>query len=162
MLAGRSFSFPLFLSVFLTLSSDLFCLDSFVSTTLLCEKKGEEMSENEERWKGRKEGELEQERETAIHVLLDFFFFSFCWLPSPSPAILCQKREKEKSTNRSLSSRRSRSRVRAIEYYDEPRRSTTTRARSVSRRRISDVEIRHPRTSFVDERVVRRSVSRVR
>jgi len=57
---------------------------------------------------------------------------------------------------------RSRSRVRAIEYYEEPRRSTTTRERSVSRRRISDVEIRHPRGSFVDERTVRRSVSRVR
>ncbi|KAL6704136.1 hypothetical protein ACN47E_008696 [Coniothyrium glycines] len=49
---------------------------------------------------------------------------------------------------------------RVIEYYEEPRRSTT-RVRSVSRRRIADVE-RTPRGSFVDERVVRRSVSRHR
>ncbi|KAF1848317.1 uncharacterized protein K460DRAFT_276357 [Cucurbitaria berberidis CBS 394.84] len=54
-----------------------------------------------------------------------------------------------------------RSQPRAIEYYEEPRRSTT-RARSVSRRRVSDVELRTPRDSYVDERVTRRSVSRVR
>ncbi|KAF2819640.1 hypothetical protein CC86DRAFT_460403 [Ophiobolus disseminans] len=46
---------------------------------------------------------------------------------------------------------------RAIEYIEEPRRSTN-RARSVSRRRISAVEVRdEPRRSFVDERAVRRS-----
>jgi hypothetical protein len=62
-----------------------------------------------------------------------------------------------------------RSQPRAIEYYEEPRRSTT-RARSVSRRRVSDVEIRPGRSSYVDprgsgyvnEHVTRRSVSRVR
>ncbi|KAH6365189.1 hypothetical protein HBI34_154580 [Parastagonospora nodorum] len=54
-----------------------------------------------------------------------------------------------------------RSQPRAIEYIEEPRRSTH-RARSVSRCRISDVEVRNPRGSFVDERVSRRSVSRVR
>ncbi|KAH9864560.1 hypothetical protein J1614_010495 [Plenodomus biglobosus] len=53
------------------------------------------------------------------------------------------------------------SQPRVIEYYEEPRRSTT-RARSVSRRRISDIEVRNPRGSYVDERVTRRSVSRVR
>ncbi|USP80002.1 hypothetical protein yc1106_07276 [Curvularia clavata] len=64
--------------------------------------------------------------------------------------------------------RRSRSRPRVIEYYDEPRHSTT-RHRSVSRRRISDVDRRmsrtsyiDPRDSYVDERITRRSVSRVR
>ncbi|EUC33590.1 hypothetical protein COCCADRAFT_36616 [Bipolaris zeicola 26-R-13] len=64
--------------------------------------------------------------------------------------------------------RRSRSRPRVIEYYEEPRRSTT-RHRSVSRRRVTDVERRTPRTSYidprdsyVDERITRRSVSRVR
>jgi hypothetical protein len=54
-----------------------------------------------------------------------------------------------------------RSHPRAIEYIEEPRRSTH-RARSVSRRRISDVEIRDSRGGYGDERVVRRSVSRVR
>ncbi|EOA85007.1 hypothetical protein ACJQWK_06279 [Exserohilum turcicum] len=61
-----------------------------------------------------------------------------------------------------------RSQPRVIEYYEQPRHSTT-RARSVSRRRISDVDRRTPRTSYVDprgsyvdERVTRRSVSRVR
>jgi hypothetical protein len=62
-----------------------------------------------------------------------------------------------------------RSQPRAIEYYEEPRRSTT-RARSVSRRRVSDVELRPGRSSYVDprgsgyvnEHVTRRSVSRVR
>ncbi|KAF1940725.1 hypothetical protein EJ02DRAFT_379206 [Clathrospora elynae] len=54
-----------------------------------------------------------------------------------------------------------RSQPRAIGYIEEPRRSTT-RARSVSRRRVSDVEIRTPRGSYVDERITRRSVSRVR
>ncbi|KAH7081954.1 hypothetical protein BKA63DRAFT_530868 [Paraphoma chrysanthemicola] len=67
--------------------------------------------------------------------------------------------------------RRSRSRVveyrrsepRAIEYVvEEPRRRSTHRARSVSRRRVSEVEFREPRGSFVDERRERRSVSRVR
>jgi hypothetical protein len=47
------------------------------------------------------------------------------------------------------------SQPRAIEYYEEPRRSV----RSV--RRISEVE-REPRRSYVDERTVRRSVSRTR
>lgn len=69
------------------------------------------------------------------------------------------------------SSRRSRSRPRAIEYVEEPRIRARSRARSVSRRRVSDVEIVRPaRTSYidprgsgyVDERVTRRSVSRVR
>ncbi|KAH7410462.1 hypothetical protein DE146DRAFT_645013 [Phaeosphaeria sp. MPI-PUGE-AT-0046c] len=56
-----------------------------------------------------------------------------------------------------------RSQPRAIEYIEEPRRSTHAhRARSVSRRRISEVEVRDPRGSYVDERQVRRSVSRVR
>lgn len=54
-----------------------------------------------------------------------------------------------------------RSQPRAIGYIEEPRRSTH-RARSVSRRRVSEVEVRNPRGSFVDERAVRRSVSRVR
>ncbi|KAF1916288.1 hypothetical protein BDU57DRAFT_450157 [Ampelomyces quisqualis] len=54
-----------------------------------------------------------------------------------------------------------RSQPRAIEYMEEPRPSTH-RARSVSRRRISGVEVRDPRGSFVEERAVRRSVSRVR
>jgi hypothetical protein len=54
-----------------------------------------------------------------------------------------------------------RSHPRAIGYIEEPRRSTH-RARSVSRRRISDVEIRDSRGGYGDERVVRRSVSRVR
>ncbi|EDU44593.1 hypothetical protein A1F94_002133 [Pyrenophora tritici-repentis] len=54
-----------------------------------------------------------------------------------------------------------RSQPRVIEYYEEPRRSTT-RHRSRSRRRISDVDVRTPRGSYVDERVVKRSVSRVR
>jgi hypothetical protein len=49
-----------------------------------------------------------------------------------------------------------RSTTRAIE--DVPRH----RARSVSRRRVSGVEVRDPRGSYVDERAVRRSVSRVR
>ncbi|KAF2025427.1 hypothetical protein EK21DRAFT_76488 [Setomelanomma holmii] len=64
------------------------------------------------------------------------------------------------STDRVVEYRRSQ--PRAIEYVvEEPRRSTH-RARSVSRRRASDVEIRHPRGSYVDERTSRRSVSRVR
>ncbi|KAL1794111.1 hypothetical protein ACET3X_007532 [Alternaria dauci] len=66
--------------------------------------------------------------------------------------------------------RRSRSRPRAIEYIEEPRTRARSRARSVSRRRVSDVEIVRPgrtsyvdpRGSYVDERVTRRSVSRVR
>ncbi|KAH6851455.1 hypothetical protein BKA58DRAFT_326464 [Alternaria rosae] len=67
--------------------------------------------------------------------------------------------------------RRSRSRPRAIEYVEEPRIRARSRARSVSRRRVSDVEIVRPaRTSYidprgsgyVDERITRRSVSRVR
>lgn len=75
----------------------------------------------------------------------------------------CAELRKHKLT---LFSRRSQPRV--IEYYEQPRHSTT-RARSVSRRRISDVDRRTPRTSYVDprgsyvdERVTRRSVSRVR
>ncbi|OAL45072.1 hypothetical protein IQ07DRAFT_520607 [Pyrenochaeta sp. DS3sAY3a] len=58
-----------------------------------------------------------------------------------------------------------RSQPRVIGYIEEPRRSTT-RARSVSRRRGSrEYEYereRTPRASYVDERVTRRSVSRVR
>jgi hypothetical protein len=53
-----------------------------------------------------------------------------------------------------------RSTTRAIE--EAPPRRSTHRARSVSRRRVSEVEIRDPRGSYVDERAVRRSVSRVR
>jgi hypothetical protein len=68
-----------------------------------------------------------------------------------------------------LTTRPRRSQPRAIEYYEEPRRSTT-RARSVSRRRVSDVELRPGRSSYVDprgsgyvnEHVTKRSVSRVR
>ncbi|EMD95103.1 hypothetical protein COCC4DRAFT_65847 [Bipolaris maydis ATCC 48331] len=57
---------------------------------------------------------------------------------------------------------RSRSRPRVIEYYEEPRRSTT-RTRSVSRRRVTPrTSYIDPRDSYVDERITRRSVSRVR
>jgi hypothetical protein len=59
-----------------------------------------------------------------------------------------------------------RSQPRAIEYYDEPRasRRSVSRTRRVSEVRRSDVEFREPRrsTGYVDEREVRREVSRSR
>lgn len=59
-----------------------------------------------------------------------------------------------------------RSQPRVIEYYEEPRasRRSVSRSRRVSDVRRSDVEFREPRRSsgWVDEREVRREVSRTR
>jgi hypothetical protein len=59
-----------------------------------------------------------------------------------------------------------RSQPRVIEYYEEPRasRRSVSRTRRVSDVRRSDVEFREPRrsTGYVDEREVRREVSRSR
>lgn len=59
-----------------------------------------------------------------------------------------------------------RSQPRVIEYYEEPRasRRSVSRSRRVSDVRRSDLEFREPRRSsgYVDEREVRREVSRTR
>lgn len=59
-----------------------------------------------------------------------------------------------------------RSQPRVIEYYEEPRasRRSVSRSRRVSDVRRSEVEVREPRRSsgYVDEREIRREVSRSR